>query len=183
MRVWIDAGHGMGNRKPGLYDPGAVSGELTEAQIALQVALIGRTVLIGLGHEVGLTRDDNRDPSPVGTRDDRAEAWEADVFISLHLNAAGNTAANGTETFYRDNADKELAERVQQAALAAFGLRNRGLKSEGASQHGRLAVFDFSGPACLAELGFVSNKADVAAIMQPQAARKFWQLIAEGLQE
>jgi N-acetylmuramoyl-L-alanine amidase len=182
MKIWIDPGHGMANRSPGVFDPGAVSGKLTEADIVLQVALVGRQILTAAGHAVGLTRDDNSDPSPVGTRDDRAKAWGANLFISLHMNASDNPSATGTETFYRDAADKKLAEMVQSSALSAFYLRDRQLKTESASQHSRLAVLDFPGPACLVELGFISNATDVAAIMRPQAQVNFWKLFLKELE-
>jgi len=89
MKVCIDPGHGMGNVTPGKYDPGCTHGTLTEAEIALQWGLTLKHVLIGMGHEVFMTRDDATDHTPVGRRDDRAEAEGCDVFLSIHVNAAG----------------------------------------------------------------------------------------------
>lgn len=180
MRIAIDAGHGMGNRKQGVYDPGAVSAGVAEADITLLWALAGKHILTQRGISVWLTRDDATDYTPVGTRDDRAEAAGCTHFLSLHCNAAGPTA-RGTETFYRDAADRAWAAVAQKAALRALGLRDRGLKLESASQHSRLAVFDFDGPACLVELGFITNPADRIAMLVRDNRILFWQAIADVL--
>lgn len=161
MKLCIDAGHGNSNRKNGVYDPGATYGKDTEADIALQWALTGKWVAAERGIPVFLTRDDDSDPTPVSTRDNRAEQANCTHFLSLHCNAA-NGKAHGTETFYRDTRDKALAHQVQQAALQALDLRDRGLKSEAASQHTQLAIFDFNGPAALLELGFIDASAELA---------------------
>jgi N-acetylmuramoyl-L-alanine amidase len=180
MRLAIDPGHGWQNRRPGQYDPGACSGGHCEADVVLQWALSGRWVLGNLGIATWLTRDDDRDSDPVSTRDDRAELAGCTKFISLHCNSA-NPGATGTETFYRDSADKVWAQKVQDAAIHALGLRNRGLKTEAQSQHPRLAVFDFDGPACLLELGFITNAVDRQAMLKRERRIAFWQKLAEDL--
>ncbi len=45
MKICLDSGHGHGNRKIGVYDPGAVAAGIAEADIALQWALSGRWIL------------------------------------------------------------------------------------------------------------------------------------------
>lgn len=130
---------------------------MAEADVALAFALTIKHVFKQAGIDVYLTRDDSSDVTPVGQRDNEANAAGCTHFLSLHCNAGG-MGATGTETFYRD--DSQWARRVQSAALRAFGLRDRGIKTEGASQHKRLAVMDFKGQACLLELGFISNPTD-----------------------
>ena len=159
MKLCIDPGHGYANRRAGVYDSGAVAAGVAEADIVLQIALTGKWLCSQRGIECWLTRDDDRDPTPVGSRDDRAEQAGCTHFLSLHMNAATGTAT-GTETFYRDSADKAWARKIQSSALAAWGLRDRGLKTEADSQHNRLAVFDFDGPAALLEVGFIDNSLD-----------------------
>jgi N-acetylmuramoyl-L-alanine amidase len=174
IKLCIDAGHGYANRRPGVYDPGAVAGSVTEADIALAWAITGQWMARRLGIETYLTRDDDSDPSPVGQRDDRAEASDCTHFISLHCNCAtGN--ATGTETFYRSEADKALAKIAQGAALQALGLADRGLKSESASQHSRLAIFDFDGAACLLEIGFIDRKSDRDKMLLRENRIAFWE--------
>lgn len=156
VKLCIDPGHGMGNRKSGVYDPGAQAGGVSEADIALQWALTLKWACQRAGVDFWLTRDDDRDEDFVGTRDDRAEDHGCTHFVSLHCNSAG-PLATGVETYYRDVADYRFAQWVHRAALNSMKSKDRGLKSEGQSQHPRLAVFDFDGPAALVELGFITN--------------------------
>lgn len=179
-RLAIDPGHGWQNRRLGQYDPGACGGGVCEADIVLQWALSGKWILNQLGIATWLTREDDRSSDPVYTRDDRAEQAGCNRFISLHCNAASQTAT-GTETFYRDATDQAWAQKVHSAALQALGLKSRGLKTEAQSQHSRLAVFDFDGPACLLELGFITNSRDRAAMLKRENRIAFWQAIAEDL--
>lgn len=179
-KLGIDPGHGSSNIRPGVYDPGAVSGSHSEAAYVLQLGLTGKWVLNNAGIAVYMTRDDDSDVTPISTRDDKAEAAGCTHFISLHMNAASLTAT-GTETFYRDSTDKAWAQIVQDAALEAFGLRDRGLKHESETRHGRLAVLGFDGPACLLEAGFITNMGDRNRINERERRIKFWTIIAEAL--
>lgn len=168
----------MGNRQPGVYDPGATAAGFTEADIALSWALTLKWVCQQNGIEVYLTRDDDRDPDPVGKRDDKAEAAGCTHFLSLHCNSGGGT---GTEAFYRDGKDKAFAEKVLQANLNAMGTKNRGLKTEGQSQHSRLAVFDFGGPCCLLEIGFIDSTAEREKMLTRDVRLKFAQNLVRSL--
>ena len=93
IKLCIDPGHGYSNRVPGRYDPGATSAGVTEADIVLQWALTLKWVCGKRGVQVFLTRDDDRDPTPVGSRDNKAEAAGCTHFISLHCNSGGGTGS------------------------------------------------------------------------------------------
>jgi N-acetylmuramoyl-L-alanine amidase len=175
--LWIDAGHGAGNVGSG-YDPGAIGNGHTEADVVLSIALAGRWILNNeFGIPVWLTRDDDSDYSPVATRDNRALQAGCTVGISIHMNA-GPAKATGTETFYRHY--PKWATDVQQAALKAWGLRDRGLKTEGQSQHSRLAVLDFlPPPMCLLEVGFITNKSDLTRVLERDRRIAFWRNIGQ----
>lgn len=182
MKLCIDPGHGNSNRKAGVYDPGAVSGSDAEATIVLQWALTGQFIAKEFGIPVFLTRDDESDPTPVGSRDDKAEAAGCTHFLSLHCNAATGTAT-GTETFYRDVRDKDWARLVQSAGIGALQLRDRGLKNESESQHSRLAIFDFDGPAALKEIGFIDNPKDLARMKSRDVRIAFWRALFTKMKE
>jgi N-acetylmuramoyl-L-alanine amidase len=182
MKLWIDAGHGFGNVQTGKYDPGAVSNGLTEADLALTVALSGRWILnTEFNIETWLTRDDDSDASPVGTRDNRAMEAGCTHGISLHMNSSTSARATGTEVFYRTAQDAVLARAAKQAALTAFGLRDRGLKIESQSQHSSLAVMDFVPPNCLLELGFITNSGDAKRILDRDRRIQFWRHVGVSL--
>lgn len=183
MKLAIDPGHGASNRRPGLYDPGALVLGAAEADVVLVLGLTLRWVMRQRGHDVWMSRDDDSDPDPVGSRDDRAEAAGCDAFLSLHCNSADTPIASGTETYFRDAADKALATRVQAATVRALGTRDRGLKREADSQHTRLAVLDFEGPACLLELAFLSNAPDRARLQRILTDRDWRLAVARAIAE
>lgn len=181
IRLALDAGHGMANRGAGKgYDPGAVGGGVTEAAVALQWAETVKFYCPRYGVTPYLIRTGTTDANPVGGRDEQAEAADCTHYLSLHLNA-GPAAATGTETFYRDHTDMMFAAKVQRAALLAMGLRDRGLKPEHASQHSRLAIFDFDGPTALLEIGFVTNAKDREKAMKRESRIAFAVAFLESL--
>ena len=102
----MDPGHGG-------KDPGAIGVRgATEKDIVLSVAKkLSKKLKAEMGIEVVLTR---RDDSfiPLEDRTAIANAEDADLFISLHVNAAQNSAARGIETYYLDNTSDEASIRM-----------------------------------------------------------------------
>jgi N-acetylmuramoyl-L-alanine amidase len=181
MTIILDPGHGMGNRRANRFDPGAVSGEFREADIAMDWANELRSILRAAGHRVVRTRIDHKDPAPIGKRAVIAREYGGDIMLSLHCNAA-NGSANGTETFYRGSGNKDMAEKINAAVVAALGTRNRSAKTEAASQHSRLAVMSFQ-PCFLIELGFIDHFADVNKMIDPVLRKKACNLIANVIKQ
>ena len=105
-RIVLDPGHGG-------KDPGAIGVKgATEKEIVLSVAKkLAKKLKAEMGIEVVLTR---RDDSfiPLEDRTAIANAEDADLFISLHVNAAQNAAARGIETYYLDNTSDEASVRM-----------------------------------------------------------------------
>lgn len=175
--VCLDPGHGMSNRRAGAYDPGACAFGKKEAEIAMDWVNELRVILQARGHKVVRTRINGSDPAPVGERAGIAEAYGCDIMISIHCNAA-NGLANGTETFYRGEFNKELASKINAALCAALGTKSRGVKTESASQHSRLAVMAFQ-PCFLIELGFIDNAGDLEKMIDPVRRLAACEAIAE----
>lgn len=180
MKICIDPGHGMSNKRDNVFDPGAVSAGVRECDIALEWALTGKFILPNAGVNVFLTRDDNVDEMPVGQRDDLATRNNCTHLLSIHCNAADGKAS-GVEAFYRDQRDKVFAQIVLDCLVEATGLKNRGVKPESATQHSRLAVLDFNPPATLIEIGFIDNVHDRNVIRDRETRIRFWTLLAERL--
>lgn len=105
-RIVIDPGHG--GKDPGTCSPSG----LKEKDIVLDVALrAAKIIKEKLGCEVILTRD--RDVFvPLEERTAIANAKEADLFISIHVNAAPNHEAKGVETYVLDLASNKDAMRL-----------------------------------------------------------------------
>jgi len=164
LKLFIDAGHGMSNRKLGVYDPGAVSSGVQEADVALAWALTLKYVFSQAGIKTHLSRASAEHSSPLSKRLNIAHGAECTHLISLHCNASGNPLASGVETFVRTNprgSSMDWANIVQDACLEAMLRRDRGVKSEGQSQHKRLAILQSEVMrSCLLEIGFVTNPSD-----------------------
>ena len=115
MKVWIDAGHGG-------EDSGAVGPSGTrESTIALEISRYVRLGLIDSGCDVALTRDDDSFVS-LPTRCAKANAYGADLFLSIHCNAFSNPAAHGFEvwTSRGETAADPIATRLFGSIKAAF---------------------------------------------------------------
>jgi N-acetylmuramoyl-L-alanine amidase len=111
--VVLDAGHGG-------EDQGAKgSGGLSEKDLVLDVARRLARRLAAHGIDVVMTRE--RDEFvPLERRTSLANDADADLFVSIHANAARNPGPRGTETFFAsldasDEAAGELAERENRA--------------------------------------------------------------------
>lgn len=93
-RVVIDPGHGgddLGTEGHGVQEKDLVLGMSLDLADALRAAYPGL--------EVVLTRDSDTYPS-LEERTHLANVVEADLFISVHANAAPNLLAHGIETFF-----------------------------------------------------------------------------------
>ena len=104
-RIVIDPGHGG-------HDPGARANGLTEAELALDVALrLERRLLEQPGVEVTLTRRTS-EFIPLDRRTDIANKASADLFLSIHANASESDDARGIETYFLNFAPDAEAEAI-----------------------------------------------------------------------
>jgi len=92
-KVVLDAGHGG-------RDPGAVNGKVLEKNITLSVALMLGDMIKKRYPEVEVIYTRNKDVLiPLDQRSEIANKNKADLFISIHVNAAKAKSASGSETF------------------------------------------------------------------------------------
>ena len=105
-KIVLDPGHGG-------KDPGAIGvGGIAEKDIVLSVAKkLARKLRTELGVQVVLTRNVDRFVA-LEDRTATANSEDADLFISLHVNASPNSEARGIETYYLDNTTDEAAIRL-----------------------------------------------------------------------
>lgn len=177
--IILDPGHGMGNRRRNHYDPGACAAGATESAIVMDWANELRGILRARGVAVVRTRVDAHDPAPARERAAIARRYRGDIMVSLHCNAA-NGRASGTETFYRGEENKPLATRLNLAVVNSLHTRNRGAKTEAASQHARLAIMAFQ-PCFLIELGFIDHRGDREKMLDPDLRHAACTALAEVL--
>lgn len=173
-KIVIDAGHGWAKDTGG--DPGAVNGKYYESVATLAIAKKLKTRLVENGYKVKMTRTGGDKDLSLAERCKIANDWDADCFISIHLNAAANKDAKGAETWRYTNVGattKRLADNVQKQLIAATGAVNRGVKQTTAFyvlKHTKM-------PAVLCEVGFISNSAECKKLHSAAYQNK----IAEGI--
>ncbi len=111
-RIVIDPGHGG-------RDPGAKAHGIEEAELVLDVSLrLEKLLLKEPGLEVVLTRRSDA-YVPLQERTAIANREGADLFLSIHANAARNAQARGIETYYLSFASNPEAEAVAARENAA----------------------------------------------------------------
>lgn len=151
MIIVLDPGHGG-------HDPGAVGPTgLREADVVLDVARRARLLFDAGGHDCRLTRDADAYVT-LETRADFANRLGADLFVSIHCNAAESRDAHGTETWYYEGSDvgEQIATLTQSHLLQRCGRRDRGIKATRSFSVLRRTRM----PAVLVELAFISNRGE-----------------------
>ncbi len=104
-RIAIDPGHGG-------YDSGATGPTgLKEKDVTLDIAKRTKAIFASAGLDVVLTRDDDRFVT-LEERTARANQLGADLFVSIHCNAAESRTRHGVETYVLDTTRDEIAQRV-----------------------------------------------------------------------
>jgi N-acetylmuramoyl-L-alanine amidase len=105
-KIVLDPGHGG-------KDPGAIGVDgIAEKDIVLAVAKkLASKLRQEMGVQVILTRTDDRFIA-LEDRTAMANAQEADLFVSLHMNASPNSEARGLETYYLDKTTDEASLRL-----------------------------------------------------------------------
>ncbi len=173
--IVIDAGHGG-------YDPGALSINGTkEKDVVLKASHILKKKLENKGFKVYMTRErDNY--VKLYDRAGIANQLDADLFISIHINAAVNTKAYGMETLYAPDTsrnNKEFARAVQDNMLELTNAKDRGIVSRPELAVIRATEMD----AILVELGFVSNLHEEMLLLSEDYLNKCTEGIVNGIIE
>lgn len=157
MKVFLNPGHKVG------LDSGAVNPQngKTEAETVLKIGGLVADYLAtaGIDYEIlqsnSLAGEDEDAFNPSICR--TANESGADIFVSLHCNAA-NGRAQGTETLvYSEKGDSlVLAKAIQKHIVESLDMVDRGIKSRP-----DLAVLRHTTmPAVLVELAFIDNDED-----------------------
>lgn len=95
----------------------------------------------------------------------RINTGTGSLVVEYHFNAA-NGSATGVEVLVQSDADKmdkACAKELCEVSATFMGIKNRGVKSEADSHHGRLALMREQGIVVLVELCFIDNPEDMAA--------------------
>lgn len=177
-KVFINPGH-----MPGV-DSGACGNGMQEADVVLRIGTRVAGYLEAVGFEVKVLQSDNlcgespEYPNTVGIAND----WGADLFISIHCNAA-NSNARGTETLvYSLGGEAEkLASCINTQIVNTMQAIDADFPDRGVKQDVRgLAVLRRTDmPAVLTETAFIDNEADAKLLVEQED--NFARCIARGV--
>lgn len=108
----------------------------------------------------------------------KANAWGAELFVSLHMNAS-NGQGQGTEVWLYNGNNASLKSKATKivANFSSIGLKNRGVKySTGLYELKRTAM-----PAMIVETMFVDNAHDMQKVFGPTSWEKLARCVANGI--
>ena len=189
--VVIDPGHGG-------KDEGARSHGLLEKQLTLDLGKRVEKRLKLFGFPTMMTRDDDHfvslpDRAAIGNRTPDS------LFVSLHFNQNGASAASGVETFYETEkvppeaawrwigffnkpdtsqceSGETLAGYVQTSLVLRTEASNRGVK-----RRDLFVVRHVRGPSVLVEAGFISNPVEARLLANGEYRERLATAIVEGV--
>jgi len=187
MKIAILAGHGGSD--PGAVDPiekeqndGIYQDDVytEESDVNLKAAKILEKILTNNGHEVFMARDKDVYIS-LQNRTYFANDNNADIVISLHANAAANSAAEGIETLHYPGSEngQKLANNVQKRMIKASNATDRGIKERDNLYVLRKTLM----PAVLVEMGFLTNPKEEHLLNEREYLYLLMEAIAAGVDD
>lgn len=191
--VVLDPGHGG-------QDSGTMKNGLMEKELALDVAHRVERLLRQYGLVPVLTRSDDTFIS-LQERATIANSQPESVFVSIHFDEAGRTAATGIETYYASHPvslpervaswlpflertsseppnpeSQSLAAFIQESVVVHTQATNRGTRPEQF-----FVIANVRYPAVLVEGGFLTNKEDVVKLANADYREEMAAGIAQGI--
>lgn len=178
--IAIDPGHGGS-------DAGAIGPNgIKEKELTLAVGLELKQMLESEGAKVIMTRTSDVDVAHANAsakdelqaRADVANNANADVFVSIHMDAFVNTQAKGTSTYYypKTNGDERIAKFVREGLISQLGTDDRNTRT-----CNFYVVKHTTMPATLAEVIFISNPAEEKLLKSDEGTKKAATGIFRGL--
>lgn len=180
--IVIDPGHG------GL-DNGASAGKIKEDVLNLKISNALKEELESRGAVVHLTRTDDNDVTNrnhhYSKQDDmylrvrKIDEYNADLFISIHLNASTSSSTWGSQVFYygKSETSKELATDIHKAMLPITGSKK---KIESANFY---VLRCTKTKGVLVECGFITNGNEKGQLSSTKYHKKLASAISDGIEK
>ncbi len=192
-KIIIDPGHGGA-------DPGAaIKSHCQEKSLVLNIAQSLAAKLKQQNIPVHLTRESDKSMS-IRARNAFAKKLNADILVSIHLNAASNRKAHGVETYILPpaGAPSTSGQRHGKAApfpgnrfdaqnmILAYNIHSRLVRKLSAGDRGikraRFRILrNAACPAVLVECGFLTNTKDAQKLHNTKYIRIVGESLAQGI--
>lgn len=121
------------------------------------------------------------------TRPKLSKTYSADMFMSLHMNSAGNRLANGTEVYYSSKNNKvtstglyskKMTSMMLNSILDGINAKNRGVRQAGFVVNKYNTV-----PSILVELGFITGNKDYPNLKKAAYREKAAKALYNGVEK
>ncbi|MBN2561696.1 MAG: N-acetylmuramoyl-L-alanine amidase [Phycisphaerae bacterium] len=173
VMIIVDAGHGG-------RDPGAIGvGPQPEKTVNLGIAMRLAALLEERGATVVTTRDSDRF-IPLDERAALADRSRADLFVSIHADAARRADVSGATAYIARNASAQSRHAAESIITA---LERAGVGCRGIHMADFRVLAGHSRPAVLIECGFLTNSNDAVRLSTPGYQAKIAAAVAEGIAE
>lgn len=181
--IVIDPGHGGS-------DTGAIAANgLQEKTVTLAISNYLKETLEAKGAKVIMTRTKDVDvyapnasgPDELQARVNVANYNNADLLVSVHINAFTNPSVGGISAYYhtKTSYDKKIADSINTYTVNVPGFGG----DRGINDSNLYVVTHTTMPATLLELGFLSNPAEATLLAQPAVQKNFAQQITQGIEK
>jgi len=114
----------------------------------------------------------------LGNRADVGNNQNADLFVSVHIDASRNPGASGMTVFLHRNGSSGS---LQAAQCIANAIEQAGFECRGVRRANYKVLRDSNGPAVLVECGFLSNFSDAQMLSTPYHRSRIAAAISQGI--
>lgn len=151
FKLFLDPGHGGS-------DPGAIGNGLQEKDVTLSISTKIRDILLNEYNDVSILMSRTGDTFPsLSDRTNAANAWGANYFLSIHINAGGGT---GFESYVYPGVGAPTT--TYQTTIHDEVMKVNQLSDRGKKQSNLHVLRESNMPAILTENGFIDNANDAA---------------------
>lgn len=177
FKLYLDPGHGGS-------DSGSRGNKLNEKDIALDIALRIRDILINEYEEVTVKMSRSTDVfRTLKERTDEANSWGAHYFLSIHVNSYTDQQAHGYEDYiYSGLSDSSVTAR-HQTLMHQEIMKMNGLLDRGKKKADFYVLRETNMGAILTENGFITNKDNAAKLADPNWRNKVARGHVNGLEK
>lgn len=166
IKIYVDQGH-----NPRDYNTGAEGNGYLEQDITYRIGKLLEGYLrddpnfaVRVSRPTADTILGTSNSSSLSARVNDANAWGADLFVSLHTNASVDPSANGAECLIYNYSATEAyaaAEDILTQLVLITGLKRRGI----IERPGLYVLRKTAMPAVVVEMGFITNASDVSLMV------------------
>ncbi|WP_438860945.1 N-acetylmuramoyl-L-alanine amidase family protein, partial [Bacillus toyonensis] len=170
FKLYLDPGHGG-------TDSGAIGNELLEKELTLDIALRIRAILLNNYENVAVNMSRETDVFvSLNERTNAANDWQADYFLSIHINSADSSSANGYEDYIYIGLSDSSQTATIQSILHEEVIKTNELFDRGKKKDDFHVLRESNMEALLTENGFITNVTNATKLKDANWRQK----VAEG---